>query len=70
MPSYAEKLATQREAVLDALIAHDAAKPSYSEQGRSVQWDQHRAQLMSELETLTGLIQAADPYVVVTRLYP
>lgn len=64
------ELESQRSRVLAALAELDARKPSYSDQGRSVQWTAHRAQLMAELESLRQLIAQAEPFVITTRLTP
>ena len=61
MATDAENIVTIRSNLLAYLATESAnPKPSYSIDGQSVSWDQHRTSIMQQISELNELIAAAD----------
>ena len=73
MPTAVENMITARDnlaARLAEVTASGAAKPTYTENGRSVSWTEYIAMLRQQLKELNGDIQAMQPFEVRTRMRP
>lgn len=65
MATYAENLVTIRDNLVSKMVTESAnPKPSYSEDGRSISWDEWWARRMADLEALELRIQrAGGPFI-------
>lgn len=72
MPSNLDNLLSIKSAIiakLAAVYAEESLKPTYTVNGQSFSWDEHRKMLMEQLKELNELIQAESPYELKSQMY-
>ena len=70
MPTDLENLRSIKSQLIAALADLTAnPKPTYSVNGQSFSWSEHRAGLMQQLTEVNGLIQAESPYELKSQMF-